>query len=85
MSVQCETDHGSCSQEDELVGAEWQTLEQFENNPFPEAYPLLAKIVERCMAYARGSYRGLDAVKFPHRKSEQLLVFGSEGAEESKL
>lgn len=70
-------------QDDELDGAEWQTLEQFENSPFQKQYPLLGRIQERCAAYARGAYKGLDAVKFPHRNSEQLLVFGSEGCEES--
>lgn len=70
-------------QEDELDGAEWQTLEQFENSPFQQEYPLLARIQERCAAYARGTYRGLDAVKFPHRQSDQLLVYGSEGSEET--
>lgn len=70
-------------QEDELDGVEWQTLEQFENSPFQQKYPLLARIQERCAAYARGTYRGLDAVKFPHRQSEQLLVYGSEGSEDT--
>lgn len=35
--------------------------------------------MERCLAYARGTYAGLDAVKFPHRSAEQLLIYGTGG------
>jgi hypothetical protein len=31
-------------QEDELVAAEWQTLAQFEDNPFPKDIPLLGQV-----------------------------------------
>lgn len=31
-------------QEDELVAAEWQSLAEFEENPFPKTIPLLAKV-----------------------------------------
>lgn len=33
-------------QEDELEAAEWQSLEQFEANPFPKTIPLLEQV--RC-------------------------------------
>ena len=33
-------------QEDELVAAEWQTLAQFEANPFPKDIPLLGQVWE---------------------------------------
>eukprot|EP00208_Stichococcus_sp_RCC1054_P001556 CAMPEP_0206144572 /NCGR_PEP_ID=MMETSP1473-20131121/24494_1 /ASSEMBLY_ACC=CAM_ASM_001109 /TAXON_ID=1461547 /ORGANISM="Stichococcus sp, Strain RCC1054" /LENGTH=272 /DNA_ID=CAMNT_0053540423 /DNA_START=409 /DNA_END=1227 /DNA_ORIENTATION=+ len=74
---------GITVQEDELDGAQWQTLDQFEANPFPQQYPLLAKIMERCLAYARGTYAGLDAVKYPHRRAEQLLIYGTSGEAEN--
>lgn len=31
-------------QEDELVAAEWQSLAEFEANPFPKSIPLLGKV-----------------------------------------
>jgi hypothetical protein len=31
-------------QEDELVDAEWQSLAQFEANPFPQTIPLLGQV-----------------------------------------
>jgi ADP-ribose pyrophosphatase YjhB (NUDIX family) len=66
-------------QEDELVAAEWQTLAQFEDNPFPKDIPLLGQIVERCSAYARGDYPGMKIHKFPvpSRHRQDILMYAS--------
>ena len=45
-------------QEDELVGARWMPLEEYVSMPFLTSRPLLAKISEKCVAYADGAYQG---------------------------
>lgn len=65
-------------QEDELVAAEWQSLQQFADNPFSKTHPMLIRIVDRCLAYARGEYSGWTVDQIPNRRTggEDFIFFG---------
>jgi hypothetical protein len=53
-------------QEDELVDAEWQSLAQFEANPFPQTIPLLGQVwtmsAAVCIAHVCAIWRASDSL-----------------------
>ena len=71
-------------QEDELEAATWMPLEEYAAIPFHKERPLLRQIMECCMAYAKGTYKGMQGVKLnnghsdPWPSREDLLVFGKD-------
>jgi hypothetical protein len=71
------------AQEDEIEAVSWVGLEEYAAAEFTSSRPLLAKIMERCIAWADGRYAGLAGAKLTAGFSgrEDLLLFGEEGAE----
>ena len=71
-------------QEDELEAATWMPLEEYSAIPFHRERPLLRQIMECCMAYAEGTYKGMQGIKLsnghhdPWPSREDLLVFGKD-------
>lgn len=67
-----------CMQEDELVGVQWMTLDEYVAIPFTATRPLFQKIHSTCLAYANGTYRGLHGRKLETGFSarQDLLLFG---------
>jgi hypothetical protein len=75
-------------QADEIEAAKWMPLSEFAAIPFTNPRPLLKKIVQLCVAYAKGEYAGLTGKKLvssqatatDSKKSavvrEDLLLFG---------
>jgi hypothetical protein len=57
-------------QEDELVAAEWQTLAQFEENPFPKDIPLLGQVWEPKLRRASVSVLFVVLMRRPMVRSE---------------
>jgi len=69
------------AQEDEIEAVAWQPISEFSANPFMLERPLLRKIMERCVAYSKGQYVGLEGAKIASGFSdrEDLLLFGEGG------
>jgi len=59
-------------------------LEEYAAIPFHKERPLLRQITECCLAYANGTYKGMQGVKLNNGHSdswpsrEDLLVFGKD-------
>ena len=65
-------------QEAELVAAKWMPLQEFGALEFLRQRPLHAMILDRCLAYARGDFKGLERFKLGGglRLEEELLLTG---------
>jgi len=70
-------------QEDEIEAATWLPLQEYATSPFTQSRPLLKKIMERCVAYAKGRYSGLEGSKLASgfTEREDLLLFGESSGE----
>ena len=59
-------------------------LEEYAAIPFHKERPLLRQITECCLAYANGTYKGMQGIKLNNGQSdswpsrEDLLVFGKD-------
>ncbi len=69
-------------QDDELEEATWMSLEEYSAIPYQLDRPLWRKIMECCVAYAEGTYKGMQGItlcddpKLSPRKDSHLLLVG---------
>ena len=65
-------------QEAELVAARWMPLQEYATLQFLRQRPLHSMVLDRCLAYARGSYAGLHGFRAGGglRLETELLLAG---------
>ena len=68
------------AQASEVDGVKWMPLEDFASNPFSATKPLYNKLIQQCVAYANGTYKGMKAsVMYSGRGDNvELLMHGSD-------
>jgi ADP-ribose pyrophosphatase YjhB (NUDIX family) len=67
-------------QEDEIEEASWLPLEEYRSQAFTLSRPLLVRLLDRCVAWVEGKYKGLEGAKIESGFSDRqdLLFFGEE-------
>ncbi|KAL3147960.1 hypothetical protein ABBQ38_014255 [Trebouxia sp. C0009 RCD-2024] len=68
------------AQATEVDGVKWMPLEDFASNPFSATKPLYNKLIQQCVAYANGTYKGMKASVMNSGRGDrvELLMHGSE-------
>ena len=64
----------------EVDAVKWMPLADFHSNPFSATKPLYSKLIDQCIAYANGQYKGLQAKNMASGWGDrvELLVYGAE-------
>ncbi|GIL58173.1 hypothetical protein Vafri_13027 [Volvox africanus] len=68
-------------QESELVDARWVPIREYTQQEFFNGMPLYSKMLERCLAWAEGRYKGFRAERLESsvvRKRSDLLLWGED-------
>ncbi len=81
MSIDCRPEPGQTElvmQEDELEAVAWMPLEEYAAVPFQSSRPILRQILDCCMAYAKGEYKGMTGMKLENGFNDRrdLLIHG---------
>ncbi|KAK9820304.1 hypothetical protein WJX72_008756 [[Myrmecia] bisecta] len=71
-------------QEDELEAVQWMPIEEYAAIPFTATRPLFKVIIDRCVAYSEGRFRGFRGQvldnSFGGKVRHDLLVYGEDDA-----
>eukprot|EP01023_Acetabularia_acetabulum_P050042 TRINITY_DN5379_c1_g1_i11.p1 TRINITY_DN5379_c1_g1~~TRINITY_DN5379_c1_g1_i11.p1 ORF type:complete len:280 (-),score=44.36 TRINITY_DN5379_c1_g1_i11:844-1683(-) len=84
-----ESTHQLHPEEQEIVAVKWMPLEEYKQMDFLTQRPLMAKILEQCVAFAQGRFGGFKGARWAgggaFRPREDFLLWGIDEQQSSSL